>query len=862
MIIRRTLLLAVLLFAPIAAEVVAAGADPAKSRQLVTVVQSGADLAERARALQQLALVATPEAIPALLPLLDHAQLGQYARDVLEVMPDPAAAAALRSALSHLQGPALIGAINSLGQRRDAASVDALSRIAGDSAPAAAPAALLALGRIGTIEAVRFLEAALARGPDGSRTAAAEGCLLAAERAMAEGRTAAARVLYDLVRRPDVPEPLRVTATRGAIISGGAEGLTLLLEQLRGNDPELRDMALHTARELREPRTTPALVAELDRLTPPWQSLVLAVLVDRADAGVTEAVEARAQSGPVEVRVAALKALGRIGRSESVPLLLQVTRDPAGGAVTEAAFASLARISPADTDARIMAAMPSAAPALQARLIGVLGERKAGAATGELLRLARGTDAAVAQSALRALGLVATPERLPQLIELAIAVQDDVLKTLADRAIVTTAMKVLEPDRRSEAVVRAFRETRDPVAKAALLRPLGAIMRTMGGNHDAFFAVQAALRDPAPGVREAAVRCLADWPDAAPTATLLALVQQPDIPPASREVALRGVIRMATEVASGRERSPLDARAVFVAAAGAVRTAEEKMMLVSGLGSLRHPDSVPLLRPYLDDPAVRAEAALAVVQVAPALLNRKDLAGELKQVLARIAAEEKDEDVRRRAARLARGEAVPVAAKKKAGAAAPAVPVLAPGQLFNGRDLFGWDGDPGVWRVRDGGIVGGSMLGNPRNEFLATKRSFRNFVLRLEYKLVGTEGFVNGGVQVRSVRIAQPPNEMSGYQADIGAGHSGCLYDESRRKKFLARGTDEQIKRLEKTGEWNRYEIRCEGQRVEITLNGERTVSYTETDPGVVPAGGIALQIHGNCKAEIAFRNLKIEELP
>ena len=100
-----------------------------------------------------------------------------------------------------------------------------------------------------------------------------------------------------------------------------------------------------------------------------------------------------------------------------------------------------------------------------------------------------------------------------------------------------------------------------------------------------------------------------------------------------------------------------------------------------------------------------------------------------------------------------------------------------------------------------------------------------------------------------------------GYQADIGAGHSGCLYDESRRKRFLARGTDEQIKRLEQAGDWNRYEIRAEGQRVEITLNGEKTVSYTETDPNVVADGLIALQIHGNCKAEIAFRNLKIEEL-
>ena len=72
-----------------------------------------------------------------------------------------------------------------------------------------------------------------------------------------------------------------------------------------------------------------------------------------------------------------------------------------------------------------------------------------------------------------------------------------------------------------------------------------------------------------------------------------------------------------------------------------------------------------------------------------------------------------------------------------------------------------------------------------RNEFLATKKTFANFELRMKCKLVGTEGFVNGGIQFRSKRIANPPNEMSGYQADIGEGYWGCLYDESRRNRNL-----------------------------------------------------------------------------
>jgi hypothetical protein len=135
-------------------------------------------------------------------------------------------------------------------------------------------------------------------------------------------------------------------------------------------------------------------------------------------------------------------------------------------------------------------------------------------------------------------------------------------------------------------------------------------------------------------------------------------------------------------------------------------------------------------------------------------------------------------------------------------------------------------------------------------------------VLKLEYRLNGSEGFVNGGVQFRSKRIPQPPNEMSGYQADIGAGFSGCLYDESRRRKVLMHPEKAVVDALEKQGDWNQYEIRAEGQRIQIFLNGKSTVDFTESEEDIDPAGVIALQIHGNCKAEISFRNIMIEVLP
>lgn len=187
----------------------------------------------------------------------------------------------------------------------------------------------------------------------------------------------------------------------------------------------------------------------------------------------------------------------------------------------------------------------------------------------------------------------------------------------------------------------------------------------------------------------------------------------------------------------------------------------------------------------------------------------------------------------------------------------------APVALFDGRSFEGWEGETTqVWRIREGVIVGGSLAGNPRNEFLATRKSYQNFHLSFEYKLVGTEGFVNGGVQFRSKRIANPPHEMAGYQADIGAGYSGCLYDESRRNRMLAMADTNLVARLEKPGDWNRYEVIARGPDIQLLLNGQRTATFVERAEGIDAQGLIALQIHGACKAEISFRNISLEELP
>ena len=183
--------------------------------------------------------------------------------------------------------------------------------------------------------------------------------------------------------------------------------------------------------------------------------------------------------------------------------------------------------------------------------------------------------------------------------------------------------------------------------------------------------------------------------------------------------------------------------------------------------------------------------------------------------------------------------------------------------IFDGKTLTGWEGKGEIFHVVDGAVTAGSLKDNVKqNEFLCTTKNYGDFELRLEAKLVGAGE--NAGVQFRSERI---PNhqEVIGYQCDMGlaGGKSiwGALYDESRRKKFLATGDDEELQKKVKADGFNELVIRCEGPHIQLWVNGVKTVDYTEAEEGIARTGKIALQIHGGKPAEASYRKIRIKEL-
>jgi hypothetical protein len=177
--------------------------------------------------------------------------------------------------------------------------------------------------------------------------------------------------------------------------------------------------------------------------------------------------------------------------------------------------------------------------------------------------------------------------------------------------------------------------------------------------------------------------------------------------------------------------------------------------------------------------------------------------------------------------------------------------------LWNGLDLSEWDGDPMIWKVEGGAIVGSAPSGYLTvNSFLIYRgQTPSNFVLTAETWLASG----NSGIQYRSVRFDTTGYRIRGYQADMGADYWGQITEEAGRgilkapsAACLAEGG---------FGKWLSYEIRAEGVHMLHRINGIECVDYVEMAANPVLTGVIALQYHVPGGFEVRFKNLRIEEL-
>ena len=588
----------------------AAESNSLKSEQeqkYIAILQSDAPLFDKAGACRQLALIGTKNAVPVLAGLLDDEILSDYARSALEPIEDPGVDRAFRRAMGRLQGRLLAGVINSIGVRRDAKAVSELSKLAGDSSSPVAAEAIAALGRIATDQAIETILQVLSTGPARLRPAAADACLAGAEHRLAQNKRKEAVRLYDAVRNADIPGHLRAAATYGAILARGTDGVSLLTEQLKTDDPRMVEIALRAARQLPGSEVTQALVAELNKSRSIIQVLLIKALVDRKDPGAYEGIKILAASDNPKVRIESLKVLGEIGNVSAVPVLIEAAG--ARGEEVAIAGAALRTLKGEGVDQAIIEAMKAAKGKTQMELISILADRRCTAATPALLAEAAGEDNAVATVALKALTSLAGPKDLTMLVELLAGLKSNRARINAENAIVAAASRIEDQNKRADDILVMLGSTDSVAVRSSLLRVLGRI-----ANDKALETLQSALNEKNNLIRDTAVRALAAWPNSK-ALNALSTISQNTSDNTHRVLALRGYVRL---LGLDTELSPKEKVGMYKLAMSRARRSDEKKLVLAGLANVAHPDALKIILEYIDLSEVKDEAVLAAIKVAQA----------------------------------------------------------------------------------------------------------------------------------------------------------------------------------------------------------------------------------------------------
>jgi len=572
---------------------------------LAEIAVSDAPFDARQFACRQLVRVASPAQIPAMARLLRDGPMAHYGLMVLARIPGPGVADAVRSALAEVKGGALLGAMDLLGERRDATAVALLSQRLGSGDDAVAACAADALAKIGGSQADAALLREFAHAGRARKAALADALLRRGEIARASGLRATAGRLYAAVAESAVPEPTRAGAFRGVCLLDGKSGVVRVIAALSGRPGPMCRMAASLARTLPGKGVTKALVAALRRLRPDRRVLLLAALADRGDASAVPAVARCLSDADAAVRAQAIATMGVLGGATAVgPLVAAASaRPPAERAL---AATALTRLRGTGVEAALARAMRSSKGGVRAAAIRAVTARQVAVPLPAIVNAACSDSGAPRKAALDALRDLGRAADLAPLLDLMLR-----LKPGSRDAVIATVVAI----GRRTGGEGAAGDARARLTRARAVGDRVALLEVIGqiGGSEALEALRCAARDPDDEVRLAAVRALSEWPDAGPKQLLLDLVRK-SAPGRLRSVAMRGYLRMLPMPGAGV--SLASAGDIFAEALDLARTVDERRLVLSGMAAIGSERCLRLVTPLRADPDLRSEAEVAAMAIA------------------------------------------------------------------------------------------------------------------------------------------------------------------------------------------------------------------------------------------------------
>jgi len=419
-----------------------------------------------------------------------------------------------------------------------------------------------------------------------------------------------------------------------------------VVELLGDKDKEMRALGLQQVREeLKGEAATRRFAALLPKLAPEAQAELLIALGDRGDRAARAAVLDALNSDAAAIRTAALRALGPLGEADDIPRIApRLTTGPA--AERAAAKKCLEQMSGEAISPAVAAALKDANPELRVALIDVLVARRAVDSADDVLAMIRSPHAEVRRAALAALGSLAGPKHIPDMLACVLKAAPGAERDAAEKAVLLVCKRIQDPDRRADPILAVWDSFSDS-EKLALLPMLGRV-----GGPTALKIIDAAIGDTNLERRDAGIRALCNWPDATVVPRLLHLAQHSPEAKHSR-LALRALTRVAV---LPDNRSDAERLATLEKAMALCTTDEERNYALQRAKAIRTIETLRFVVPYLDRPENAQAACSTVVELAHHRGLREPNKAEFDRALDAVLKICTDSDLLDRAGRYKKGQ--------------------------------------------------------------------------------------------------------------------------------------------------------------------------------------------------------------
>ncbi len=856
----------------------------AQATDPVAVLKSDAAFLDKLEACRVLQLKGGREAVPALAAMLSDEKLSHPARLALEAMPCAEAGKALRDALGTTNGLLKVGVIGSLAIRKDTATVPVLIGLLADTDAAVAQASAAALGKLATAEAIRALQKAVAQ-PNLDPVTLLVLCnslLDAAEALATDGKQGQAAAVYEYVLEiKNTPSQVPAAALRGAALAkGGNAGDALLVKALGGDDQAAFDAALRALRELdKKDAVAKALAEALPPLADDRKIAVIQVLGEGGGQAAGPALLAEAQKGAVEVQVAALRAMVRIGFVPALDLVKDWLNSPTAE-LSKAAQDALSFFPGKEGDDMLKAMLQSSKADERRMAVELIGKGGLNAPADVLLGVAKNdSDEGVRVGALQALRNHAGMDEVATLLNNLMTARSQAEMDAAESVLAAICGRQQKAAPGELAVQEAVYGSLPDGPSANVT---DRVTQILSGGAFSVAASNTLFGDTAPGLvkklrvnytvkgvpatqtvqeGETLVLNTASVPPIL-TESLTAMLQQA---PADRKLAF---LRLLGTTGSSQALETVKGLA-FQGEDGPVKdlalrevcnwsTVEALPTVLDLALNAKNPDvKVLALRGavrLLGQPQVAAGERLKQYAV---LMDKADTADDRKLVLSGLA-QVRQTDALEMVLRQFGDEAVKAEAVQAAIAIAKGLGKSAKedNSLYDGKDISGWQGNKEYWRFDNGVIIGGGDKPVAKNEFLWAPGTVGDFYLAVDVKLEPNTG--NGGIQFRSKKVDEHGQAL-GYQADVGQGYWGKLYHEHGRGQLD--GSDHAEAEV-KPGDWNHYEILAVGPAIWLAINGKLGAACLDLKDGAERTGAIAVQIHSGPPQTIQYKVVKLVHNP